>query len=994
MSTTDFRQPSTETNAERDVDAALRRLTDVLEKLDSLVVRADTDRSALRHAVGSQPAIVADDVPGLCAGLVVVPSQVTTAAGREAWPAPLVRAAASYGRVRPFLEHAPFLREKVAELAERLRRSGRRRLLGKGDPDAWSAAAAEVVGLEHWAAKTGFASALYAAVHQTGGTVADPASGDLVAVLAQVLGLPDPQGQSLLGSDDADLLGDAAERGGELIAFRDDLVTDVADTFAQIQERMVQRRLQDVSLEALREASGGQFRVRPLEEAGIENVQDVLDDPQVLHRLPGLGAQAVNAAHSAALDLRRRVEEDLRLRIDLDERDALLTHLVDGLAAVLAFDAALDDHRYELEDLVRTLTPLRGALVDKGGVLLLHRHSPRRGSDVARHLRERARWLRATGLGEALRRDPAAGSGTTRGWDDFKKRPIIYHGLLGEIVGLEQDGVSMQGHLSQEIVAAVEKQRLDTSALSADLQSSLRAYQSFGARYALVQRRVLIGDEMGLGKTIQALAVMSHLAQQGRSHVVVVCPTAVIVNWIREIRRHSALRSWRAHGPRGERDRALRGWEREGGILVTSHTTLSRLDIAVDPDLLVVDEAHFVKNPETQRAVAVREVGDRSERALFLTGTPLENKVEDFVNLVTQLQREVLDDVDAAGMVLGARSFREAVAPVYLRRNAKDVLSELPDLVLNEDWLELTTSENDAYIDAVADGQFHQARQVAFLADPDRSRKLDRIEEIVDEANSNGLRVVIFSYYLDVLAEVRRRLGGRVVGVITGSTAADDRQALVDEFGATRRAGVLAGQIGAAGTGLNIQAASVVIMCEPQVKPSLEDQAVKRAHRMGQVNTVQVHRLFTIDSIDERMLELLAFKSALFETFAASSDVAQASPEATDMSESRLRQEVLAKEQQRLAESIRGRQPRRPEADTPNAETVSSAAAATPESSQRKRLAGASKKPMPISAATKPTGDANPFTRPERPEATPTRRAQICGSCGSPIDVLGHCRCS
>lgn len=991
MSATDVRQPLGDTDIEQKVDASLGRLADVVEQLDHLVGRADTHRDALRLVMASQPTSVANDAPGLCAGLVVVPDRITTETGQEAWPAPLLRAAASDRRARPFREHAPFLGEKVAELRERLRRSGRRRLLGSSDPGAWSGAAAEVVGLEDWATKTGFATALYAACHRAGDSVDDPISADLVTVLSKALGVPDPQGQGLLGADDADLLGDAAECAGELIAFRDDLVSGVADTFAQVQERMVRRRLQDMSLDALREASGRQVRIRSLEDAGIENVQDVLDDPQALHRLPGLGLQSANAGHSAALDLRRRVEEDLRLRIDLDERDTLLTQLVNQLATVLDFDAALDDHRRELEELVLTLAPLRGALADKGGVLLLHRSSPRRGSDVARHLQERARWLRATGLGGTLRRRPAV-EGAVRGWEDFKKRPIIYHGLLGEIVGLEQDAATMHGHLSEEIVAAVEKQRLNTGALSADLQSSLRAYQSFGARYALVQRRVLIGDEMGLGKTIQALAVMSHLAHQGRSHVIVVCPTAVVVNWIKEIRKHSDLQPWRAHGPRFERDRAVRDWERQGGVLITTHTTLARLNIAVDPDLLVVDEAHLVKNPETQRAAAVHEIGDRSDRALFLTGTPLENKVDDFVNLVTQLQPDVLKNVDSVGMVLGARAFREAVAPVYLRRKATDVLSELPDLVLNEDWVDLTSSEEDAYLDAVTDRQFHQMRQVAFLADPARSRKLDRIEEIVDEAASNGMKVVIFSYYLEVLAAVRRRLGDRVIGVITGSTAADDRQALVEEFGAARKSRVLAGQIGAAGTGLNIQAASVVIICEPQVKPSLEDQAIKRAHRMGQVNTVQVHRLFTTDSIDERMLDLLAYKSALFETFAGSSDVARTSPEAMDMTESRLRQEVLAKEEQRLADTIRERQSRKPDLDIAGP-TGAPPAAAPRKAQPMKRPSGPSTKPT-LPATTRPSVGADSFVHSSKPVASPTRQSQICGSCGSPIDVLGHCRCS
>ena len=112
---------------------------------------------------------------------------------------------------------------------------------------------------------------------------------------------------------------------------------------------------------------------------------------------------------------------------------------------------------------------------------------------------------------------------------------------------------------------------------------------------------------------------------------------------------------------------------------------------------------------------------------------------------------------------------------------------------------------------------------------------------------------------------------------------------------------MLIGQIVAGGVGLNLQAASVVILCEPQVKPSLEDQAVKRAHRMGQLQRVQVHRLLTTDSVDERMLEILATKAELFAQFAAQSEVADASPEATDITEAEVAKQVLAREQERLA---------------------------------------------------------------------------------------------
>ena len=132
-------------------------------------------------------------------------------------------------------------------------------------------------------------------------------------------------------------------------------------------------------------------------------------------------------------------------------------------------------------------------------------------------------------------------------------------------------------------------------------------------------------------------------------------------------------------------------------------------------------------------------------------------------------------------------------------------------------------------------------------------------------------------------------LGARARGPLTGSTSSIERQRTVDEFTRSDKPAVLVCQIEAGGVGLNIQAASVVILCEPQVKPSTEAQAVARAHRMGQVRTVQVHRLLIADSVDQRMLELLGSKAQLFD--------------AMDVSDVQLARTIVAQEQDRLGQN-------------------------------------------------------------------------------------------
>jgi SNF2 family DNA or RNA helicase len=193
-------------------------------------------------------------------------------------------------------------------------------------------------------------------------------------------------------------------------------------------------------------------------------------------------------------------------------------------------------------------------------------------------------------------------------------------------------------------------------------------------------------------------------------------------------------------------------------------------------------------------------------------------------------------------------------------------------------------------------------RRAAFaVRRPRDSAKLTRLLEIAQEAMANDRKVVVFSYFRDVLGVVAAALGAHATGPVTGSTSTIERQRIVDTFTASPAPAVLVCQIEAGGVGLNIQAASVVILCEPQVKPSTEAQAVARAHRMGQVHTVQVHRLLTADSVDQRMLELLGSKAQLFDAYVRHSAIAQAAPGAVDISEAQLTRTIVAQEQQRLA---------------------------------------------------------------------------------------------
>ncbi len=416
----------------------------------------------------------------------------------------------------------------------------------------------------------------------------------------------------------------------------------------------------------------------------------------------------------------------------------------------------------------------------------------------------------------------------------------------------------------------------------------------------------MLGDEMGLGKTVEALAVMAHLAALGATHFLVVCPASVLVNWTREVRTRSRLTAHGVHG--SERQAAYLAWQRRGGVAVTTYETLRSLPPPENPPVLVtVDEAHFVKNPSAARSKATRAWTEPSDRVLFLTGTAMENRVEEFRALVGYLKPEVARSLRNVSGIAGAATFRAAVAPVYLRRNQEDVLSELPERLDALDWVDLTQQDVAAYRDAIAARNFMAMRRAAYAAGPD-SAKVRRLLEIVEESASNGWKVVVFSYFHDVLLAVQEALGDGVHGPLTGSVAPAARQELVDRFGSSSGHAVLLSQIQAGGTGLNMQAASVVVLTEPQWKPSIEEQAIARCHRMGQVRRVHVHRLLAQNSVDQRMLEILETKRALFDEYVRRSALKEVSADAVDVTDTQAtrlavrqaEEEIIDRERERL----------------------------------------------------------------------------------------------
>jgi superfamily II DNA or RNA helicase len=667
----------------------------------------------------------------------------------------------------------------------------------------------------------------------------------------------------------------------------------------------VKRRLSLIPVERLNDVTSARLPVARLEKAGFTDVSLVLESTAThLQEVPGIAAKTAAHIVAAARRIAATVEEGIQVTADLDTGDADAAALLAALYRAQAADRALARVREparrlgeQLTSLISVAEPLRSRVrsVFAGGERRVRGREAVSGIEtLLGQAKEKGQLDRIDVANQRLRAAPAK-PGRVR--NDFEKHAAKYFSTLSRIVGAREDAEAARGFLPADLAGRIAQQQLDQR----HLKVTLRGYQEFGARFALAQRRVIIGDEMGCGKTVEAIATLAHLRATGARHFLVICPASVLINWMREVAAHSTLRPYRMHGP--ERDANTNEWAAKGGVGVTTFEALHGLEIpqTVRVGMLVVDEAHYVKNPRTRRSQTVRSWTEQAERVLFLTGTPMENRVEEFRNLVGYLQPQLVASVHDVDGVAGSRAFRKAVAPAYLRRNQEDVLTELPELVQVDEWEEFGPHDLDAYRKAVADRNFMAMRRAAYAsASPRTSAKLRRLVEITEEAHKSSRKVVVFSNFRDVLDAVCDTLGKKALGPLTGDVPPARRQEMVDDFAAADGHAVLVSQIQAGGIGLNMQAASVVILCEPQVKPTLESQAIARAHRMGQIHKVQVHRLLVADSVDQRMLELLDSKSKLFDSYARRSELAETTPEAVDLTDTALARQIIDAERTRL----------------------------------------------------------------------------------------------
>lgn len=482
----------------------------------------------------------------------------------------------------------------------------------------------------------------------------------------------------------------------------------------------------------------------------------------------------------------------------------------------------------------------------------------------------------------------------------------------------------------------------------AGLRAELRDYQRHGLTWLADLTGLGLGaclaDDMGLGKTITLISLHLHRLEQGLSAggpTLVVCPASLLGNWEAEVERFApGLPVRRFHG--GARTLA----DLDGGFVLTTYGTLRRSAGAlaeVPWDLVVADEAQHVKNSRTSTARALRTVPSRGRVAL--TGTPVENELTELWSILDWCtpgllgSRQAFRRVWAAPIEAGtdplvAKQFADLIGPFVLRRRKSDpgIAPELPPKTETDHLLGLTREQAVLYEAYVRDtmerierlpGDDPQRRglvlslltglkqicnhpaqflkQSGSITLRGRSEKLELLDELVDTVIAEDGAVLVFTQYVAMARLVEQHLAARGVPhqFLHGGTPVPEREAMVRRFQAGPESGgppVFLLSLKAGGTGLNLTRADHVIHVDRWWNPAVEEQATDRAYRIGQTRPVQVHKMVTRGTIEERVAGLLERKRSLADAVLARGDAAL-----TELSNSELRDLVtLRRERKRL----------------------------------------------------------------------------------------------
>lgn len=492
--------------------------------------------------------------------------------------------------------------------------------------------------------------------------------------------------------------------------------------------------------------------------------------------------------------------------------------------------------------------------------------------------------------------------------DHAEERPLwslaSIHNSLFDNVPID---FSMSPKLEEIQAQVIGTAAVDTLPIPKTIQTTLRGYQVDGVAWLERLRRMhlsgILADDMGLGKTVQAITAITQYKDEHKSAIsLVVCPTSLVYNWKEEFTKFNPkLRVLPVDGTPVQRKKLLDSI-RDFDVVITSYSLLQK-DIefykTVDFGYAILDEAQHIKNRGTRNAKSVKMV--RAAHRLILTGTPIENSLEELWSLFDFLLPGLLSSYDrfiekyvrSVGGGEALVNLRRKVSPFILRRMKKDILQELPPVSEIVYHCNLSEAQRELYrsyansareeLSKLVNKEGFDKVQIHVLATLTRlkqicchpaifakdkaeggdSSKYDMLLELLQTLIEGKHKVVIFSQYTRMLKIMRDDLEQLGINFSYLDGSSKNRMAIVKEFNENANIPIFLVSLKAGGAGLNLTGADTVIHYDMWWNPAVENQATDRVHRIGQTNSVSSYKLVTLNTIEEKILELQNRKRGL-----------------------------------------------------------------------------------------------------------------------------------
>ena len=496
------------------------------------------------------------------------------------------------------------------------------------------------------------------------------------------------------------------------------------------------------------------------------------------------------------------------------------------------------------------------------------------------------------------------------------KLPVNRTLYLNELLKRYKSTKATQNTEYKKIIENLEKDNYNENVLiPKEVDNILRDYQKLGFSWLKTiddyKFGGILADDMGLGKTIQVLSlILSYKNEEKESKTsIVVSPSSLALNWMKEANKYtSSLNAVVVSGNSNARKEIISNLEKYD-LIITSYDLLKR-DIEKYEEknytfkYIIADEAQYLKNSNTQNAKAIKQI--KGETRFALTGTPIENSLSelwsifDFImpgylfqykKFKTLYEMPIVKDEDKSAMA----KLKMLIEPFVLRRTKKEVLTELPDKTITVLNNTMTEEQEKIYMSYLVKAKQDVADQIningfeksqimilaaltrlrqicchpsLFISDyKGKSSKLIQCMEIIEDAINSGHRILLFSGYTSMFEIIQKELSERNIKYfkLTGQTKVSERIDLVDKFNSSTEYKVFLISLKAGGTGLNLTGADMVIHFDPWWNSSAENQATDRAYRIGQKNNVQVYKLITSNSIEEKIYELQQKKTELID---------------------------------------------------------------------------------------------------------------------------------